>query len=132
MAEDVPFDTITVRTYEIVSTQGLPVLFSGAGSRAQFIKTNNTGLHELSAQSLKVYPNPAKDIVNIELNENLPVSGLKIINTTGQLIYEDQLFNLNQGSIITIPLNMNSGVYYLQITNQDGQAITTRKLIKQE
>lgn len=131
-AEDVPFDTITIRTYEIVSSQGIPVLFSGAGSRAQFIKTNNTGLDDVSAQSLRVYPNPAKDIVNIELNENLPVSGLKIFNATGQLIYQHQYFNLNRGSKITIPLNMNSGVYYLQITNQNGQAIATRKLIKQE
>lgn len=131
-AEDVPFDTITVRTYEIVSSQGIPVLFSGAGSRAQFIKTNNTGLDDVSAKSLRVYPNPAKDIVNIELNENLPVSGLKIFNATGQLIYQHQYFNLNRGSKITIPLNMNSGVYYLQITNQNGQTIATRKLIKQE
>lgn len=129
-AEDLPYDTITVRTFEIVSSDGLPVLFPGAGSRTQFVKTPDTGLHDIALSSTKLYPNPAKDIVHFDSNKDIAI--IKIINVTGQIIHEYNKLNHNTGSTISLPANMKTGVYYLQFTDQSGQVIDTKKLIKKE
>ncbi|MEA4937659.1 MAG: T9SS type A sorting domain-containing protein [Paludibacter sp.] len=129
-AVDLPYDTITVRTSEIVSSEGLPVLFPGAGSRAQFIKMADTGLQDVASSGIKIYPNPAKDKVYIDSNGN--IAGVKIVSVTGQTISEYNKLNHNTGSTISLPLNMKTGVYYLQFTDRSGQVIETKKLVKKE
>ena len=129
-AEDLPYDTITVRTFEIVSSDGLPVLFPGAGSRTQFVKTANTGLQDIASYGIRLYPNPVKDIVHIDSNRN--IAGVKIISVTGQTINVYNNLNHHIGSTISLPLNMKTGVYYLQFTDPSGQVIETQKLIKKD
>lgn len=129
-AEDLPYDTITVRTFEIVSADGLPVLFPSAGSRTQFVKTSNTGLSDIASSEIKLFPNPAKDIIYIDSNPK--ITDIKIISVTGQTILEYNKLSHNSGSTFSLPLNMKAGVYYLQFTNQSGQVVETQKLIKKD
>ena len=66
---------------------------------------------ETSYQSAKIYPNPVKDILNIELQE--AQNTLKVIDESGKTI-----LTKNCGKSTTLDLSKNPpGVYYLEIKN---------------
>jgi uncharacterized repeat protein (TIGR01451 family) len=71
--------------------------------------------NDLNEEKLFIYPNPAKDVLIVEL-ENAPLNNLpiEIYNSLGQLLIKAQL----NEKINTIKLNsFNSGVYFIKITN---------------
>ena len=75
-----------------------------------------------------VYPNPAQNQVNIDLNmeqnENVEVS---IINTVGQVVINKQFGNMNGANTLSIDLeNMSQGIYFVKI--QVGNKIYTKPL----
>lgn len=78
-------------------------------------------------QNIRIFPNPAYDILNIDvaiLNGNS--SKLKILNSLGQIVREEKIQNSkSQINVSQLPI----GIYYLKIQN-DTQTIT-RKIIKQ-
>jgi hypothetical protein len=75
---------------------------------------------EMLNDNLKIYPNPANEILNVELqilNEQDPISNLKFIiyNSLGQLIREeDVIFKDKTISIKTDELK--NGIYFLNIS----------------
>ena len=74
--------------------------------------------------NLKIYPNPATDILHISGLEG--TYSVKIINVLGQLQY-----SVNE-SLSELSININhlpSGMYFVRI--ESGKAITTSKIIKQ-
>ena len=76
------------------------------------------------ARNIKVYPNPAVDILHVSGLEG--VYSAKIVNILGQILYSAT------GSSAELLLNVGhlpSGMYFLRI--ESGKAITTRKIIKQ-
>jgi len=73
------------------------------------------------AESLKVYPNPATDILNI--NAGVEISNAKLYNISGQLVYEST-GNANEMRINTSAIP--SGLYLLNITTKQG--VITRKV----
>jgi len=84
-----------------------------------WVGTENIILNE----SIKVYPNPSSDIINIDIEEE---ATLEIINTKGQIVdtksLTEKVNNLDLSNLV-------SGVYTLRIKTDRGIAI--RKLIKQ-
>ena len=83
--------------------------------------TTPVGLNELSnLESIKVYPNPAKEVLNLnyELKEN-QVTTTRIINSIGIEVY---LGNKNSSKTVKeeIPLkNLSKGVYYLEVIGEN-------------
>jgi hypothetical protein len=73
---------------------------------------------------LKVFPNPANDILNIEL-ENFQDIEITIFNTLGQWIKTEKL-NASNTSISLE--NYVNGMYYLQFT-KDAQILKTEKVL---
>jgi hypothetical protein len=73
---------------------------------------------------INVYPNPAKDVVNIFSNDI--INEIKIFNQLGQLQMSKQV---NQKSITLDTHSLASGIYSLQITNSVSGKIETQKLI---
>jgi hypothetical protein len=91
-----------------------------------------TFLEELTRQgSLRVYPNPASNRVNLDfISSNSDRATIAIMNAYGQLLYFEQLTNLRQGGIHTFSLNMenfDAGVYYIQL--QDTEKNISKKII---
>ncbi len=79
--------------------------------------------------TLKVYPNPAREILYIETGDYSRMSGyrLRIINPMGVTVFErfvaDPLYEINL-------LNWTAtGVYYLQVIDYRGHIIDIRKII---
>lgn len=75
---------------------------------------------------IKVYPNPANDVLNIDLS-NLPKSEIttEIHNTIGQLVYETKTFNHN---LVINTSSFAGGVYTVNI-KQGGKTIAVKKVV---
>lgn len=70
----------------------------------------------VSAGNLKLYPNPAKDILYIDYSSDLNTESyrLSIFNGTGQLLYNSQ-YALNEVNIS----NWEPGMYYLKLESKN-------------
>jgi hypothetical protein len=88
-----------------------------------------TGLKETIANAtLSIYPNPAKDIVNVSLELN---TGVIIMSEVFDITGKSVLFEENKGvkgeNIITLQAaSLHSGIYFLSI--KAGDQIITRKI----
>ncbi len=84
---------------------------------------------------LEVYPNPAKGIVFIGLNFNLPTSSnLRIYDVRGHLVKDLSKSNLDNGKSVVIwdgtddsGRRLSEGVYFIRLDNQAGSL--TQKVI---
>ena len=74
--------------------------------------------------SLKLYPNPVKDILYL----NLPDSAkwfMQIFNISGSLIYENSILD-NKIDL----QNIKEGLYFIKIIDEKGSDYSTQKIIK--
>ena len=106
--------------------------FDLSGNNRIFNSTIDLGAHEyvstlsvaavsLSKNSIKLYPNPAIDVVNIKTNQT--IENVSVFNVNGQKVLE--IANQSQINISNLPI----GMYFLNInTNQSNQTI---KILKQ-
>jgi hypothetical protein len=79
--------------------------------------------------TLKVYPNPAKEYIFINTGDYTKMDGyqLKIINELGTVVYEtnveDQLYEVNLSTWTGM------GLYFIQVIDSGGKVIDTKKII---
>lgn len=80
--------------------------------------------HKAPAVSeINVYPNPANQFINLELESSGPIN-YKVIDIMGRVVLEDQLNASKQIDIVTLP----EGIYILTI--QTNSTTMTKKFIK--
>lgn len=94
---------------------------------ADTFKANLTvsGIEELGFEQVKIYPNPATDVIYLQGVEAGSTS--ELYDITGKLVKREQLMNTNaQVDIKSFP----SGIFNLKITNKAGQ-IGNAKVVKQ-
>ncbi|HEY9081852.1 MAG TPA: T9SS type A sorting domain-containing protein [Vicingaceae bacterium] len=123
---------------ETANSEIYKIIFTGFGGSANgnyiFTKelVGTVGLEEELSQNtiLNVYPNPAKDVVNVVFNASENENRISIIDITGKEVVKHQL-NLVIGlNKTTVSLNnLKTGVYFLSITL--GNKVETQKLIIQ-
>ncbi|MCX6351968.1 MAG: thiol protease/hemagglutinin PrtT [Bacteroidetes bacterium] len=91
-------------------------------------RTTGNGIEENSfAGSIKISPNPAKDFVNIDMNEFTGnASRIQIINVLGQEVFST---SVNQDlRKVKLPLvDIKDGVYFIQF--QTNKGVLTKKII---
>jgi hypothetical protein len=81
--------------------------------------------------TLKIYPNPAKDHIFINTGDYTRMNGyqLKIINQLGSTVFEtyieEPLYEVNLSTWTSI------GLYYVQVIDSSGIIIDIRKIILQ-
>lgn len=63
-----------------------------------------------SAENLRIYPNPAKNIITVTLPKTVSKGGLKIINATGSVVLSE---NTYQGQQLNIS-DLKAGLYFVQ------------------
>jgi len=76
----------------------------------------------LTASSIKVFPNPAQNFLNVTSTQN--ITAIKVINTLGQTISYNQLDALNY---VLNTSNFNYGVYFIEIETAEGT--TTKRFV---
>ncbi len=86
---------------------------------------------KIDSEVLKIYPNPADEMINVEckmLNED---SQIKIINIIGEAIYDKKLSIQDSSDNVGINIqHLKSGIYFLQVWDK-GNLIATKKIIKE-
>jgi PKD repeat protein len=77
--------------------------------------------------SVSINPNPNNGKFMLELNSDEPsTTDLKILNTLGSTVYEENGLKINGKVVKSISLNLNSGLYFLVL--QTGEKKTVQKL----
>jgi uncharacterized repeat protein (TIGR03803 family) len=82
--------------------------------------TTTTGINQLSVNNgqVIVYPNPAKDEINLKINQfnNLAKYTIEITNIIGESVYRQ----IVQSSTCQIDVSdLNTGIYFLSIENEE-------------
>lgn len=94
------------------------------------VKTIRSGL----VASVSVFPNPARDYVNITLGSE-PAAGslsIRLISQSGQLLAEKKVTNTG-GTIVTFPVSSYpQGNYLIQVIGQDGTQQISKLLISKQ
>jgi Concanavalin A-like lectin/glucanases superfamily/Secretion system C-terminal sorting domain len=91
--------------------------------------TVNTGLSQPSANTLSVYPNPAKDHLVIDCGDYSSIVGftIKISNMLGQSVYNQPVMQQQYN------LDLNGwggpGVYVLSVINAQSQVVGTKEIV---
>ncbi len=76
---------------------------------------NFTGLYNNQfSEFVKVYPNPNNGTFQIKLNSFIADDVVQIMNTLGQVVYEEKISNSNE---LTIQSKLEQGIYYLRLQN---------------
>jgi len=78
-----------------------------------------TGTLAFLDKSIKLYPNPTKDILNIKLPENITVNinSIKIANSIGQVMREEKI----QNNYMTDVSQLKTGIYFISLETNYGR-----------
>ena len=92
----------------------------------QTFTTRSTGIEDITFGDVTVYPNPAKDKLNIDLTaSSQKVDQVELINSLGQSLY---LINSPANTLYTIPTSQYAnGLYFIRLTSTDG--VATKKVL---
>jgi PKD repeat protein len=83
-----------------------------------------TGLEENTVSGLKLYPNPARDYLNIRADA--VINTVQVLNFAGQLILNE---SVNSSSYRINVSNLRAGVYMIRIETEEGT--TTQRIVVQ-
>ncbi|HRW96797.1 MAG TPA: T9SS type A sorting domain-containing protein, partial [Bacteroidales bacterium] len=86
------------------------------------LKAGVTSINDYANElTVNLYPNPAKEFVNIETN--FEISNLKVVNYVGQVVFDQ---NLEQSNYLINTSSFGPGMYFVQIQTINGVVITKR------
>lgn len=130
----------TIDSVEFFDVSPWPVAADGNGSYLQllssaldnnlassWIASSNNSLSTTSfdeTTTIEIYPNPVTHLLNIHTNK--PMSGIKIFDISGKLIYD---LKQKSETIKTDWSNYSNGVYFISIYDDNG--FITKKIIKE-
>ena len=87
---------------------------------------NTSSVEELDlAEYIQVYPNPARNELNVNYSFNNEVAELRIYNNIGQLVNQQQL---NFGNNTLQLNNLSNGIFFVEITTREG--VFRKKIVK--
>jgi len=125
-----PLTGATSSSYLAKSAGSYTVVIDSAGVTATsqpivVTDTNcTTGIRNIMASDISVYPNPANSVLNISTNLNISGYGVSIFDIVGRLVAEQTLENGNN----TINLSqLVDGTYICRITDRTNAPVTQKK-----
>lgn len=90
--------------------------FNGNTLSSESAYTLAVNIDDLNNISINIYPNPAKNFINIILQDNIKSTNLEIINENGQIL----ITKLNISNKTTIDLsNFSKGIYFIKLINKN-------------
>jgi PKD repeat protein len=115
-------------TLEVDSNGNL--IYKGfAGFQLVVLDPETIGTEE-NEMSFVVYPNPAKDVLKLELHSSISQSTIRVFNVLGMEVRSVNAGELMQGQIVELPVgDLAPGNYWLSIESTDG--VRTERFIKQ-
>ncbi len=132
----VPFAPSTMRVVDAAGAENWYAGFTGfdeTPSIGVFFSTMGpiaiTKLPSTLDGTLAVYPNPATDLLQVEIQlENAADVQYIITDMTGRVVYLNQSANINQEVVSVDVSNLAAGVY--MVSAQTDKGVTTRRFVK--
>jgi hypothetical protein len=78
-----------------------------------------TGLSQLDANNITLYPNPASELVNVNLNANAYINNINVIDATGRLVKTITSTNKNNQVQINTS-DLARGIYFIEVNTNAG------------
>lgn len=100
--------------------------FSGNNIALARYTLENLSIDNIGKSVVKLYPNPVKDIVNLEFSEDVQDSKVEVFNTLGQKVKEFTVSGITQNLNIS---ELTQGMYLFRINNNG--TTETIKIYKQ-
>ena len=120
-------EELVLRNYAGISNSSNILKIDNINFSAQnTVPVVTVGVNAVLSNSFNLYPNPAKNVVNITNNENMFVKEVAVYDTTGKLI-STQSFT-NEAEIQLNVEHLASGTYMLHLQTTEGTAV--KKLVK--
>ncbi|WP_274476155.1 choice-of-anchor L domain-containing protein [Mangrovimonas aestuarii] len=122
-ADDIGTNTVTVTVtdnYGNVSTYDLTITVQGVLS-----------ISDSELSNLKVYPNPFKAAINIQLPSGYSSNDIhvSVFDVNGRLVVKQETFN--QDNVVSLELNsLSNGLYFIEISDKSSGAKFTEKIVK--
>ncbi len=88
----------------------------------QISYTEITNINDIAESNFNVYPNPVKDILVVEVDNNTDIT---ISDMTGKVVYKE---NCTNGVNRINMTDLSSGIYFVSVLNND--RIITKKVVK--
>lgn len=85
-----------------------------------------TSVHELQAQDISLYPNPASDRVQISASRALNGALITLFNVQGQQLLQ-QTPGFGTTFEVQLPGSIKSGIYFIRIQSNEG--VVTKKVV---
>ncbi len=91
-----------------------------------FLGSNTTDLTEAAIPTLKVYPNPASDLLHID-NSAMNITSLEIWDLSGKAVYRQTSINT---AVLSVDVSkFSAGVYTIKVT-ADGREIVEKLIVR--
>ena len=110
--------------YPIASSVTFSDDFGSIEEYTDYYSSTTVGTENISLVDIQIYPNPANDILNINLAEGFENSHTRVLNINGQ-----ELLTVDNSTSKLDVSELLSGIYFLEIKLENGQ-IATKKFQK--
>lgn len=120
--------------FDIDKLYGVVVLIDSNDGRivnANTFKIGTMSVNEIDKdlRGFTIYPNPARDVVNLSIEEAGEFTAT-IYNMLGQVVYTQELGNLDSKANVTLPIaNLKTGNYLVSISTE-GKSYSKRLMVK--
>jgi uncharacterized repeat protein (TIGR01451 family) len=115
--------SVIENTADIYFDFNFPIVTNTVATTVTLLANKDFGLKD----SILLYPNPAGNILNIEIQSSFGTASVKIFNQLGQLVKTINKIDTSQTNTIAVG-DLKTGTYFVQITSDNGTSI--KKLIK--
>ncbi len=111
------FGASSITSFGVDIDENLYVVAFGGGGSVYKVIDNTLSLENNETQNIALFPNPAKEVVNIDFG-NLNVAEVSLININGTIV---NTFNIENNKVMQIDVSAYSaGVYFVKITDNAG------------
>jgi len=100
------------------------------GTASVIIEDIGTGIdnyNEVLSSAIKVYPNPASDVINIEINDDININKITLTNMLGELIKE--ITHPVESKLLINTGDYSNGVYFLKIETKEGLVVKKLSIV---
>ncbi|MBO7445635.1 MAG: fibronectin type III domain-containing protein [Bacteroidales bacterium] len=90
--------------------------------------TTNVGIENWLEKSVTLYPNPATEMVNVEISDaNIMITGVEMYNVYGQIVEAFHGTSLQGRATLNVS-GLADGMYYVRVTTDSG--VVTKNFVK--